>query len=176
MEHILHSHVMKHLEEQSVLTDCQHGFRARRSKETQLILTIHDISKELNDNNLVDVALLPHRRLITKLQYYGLVGEITTWVEDFLSNPTQQVVINGHSSAPASVTSGAPQGTVTGPLWFLLYVNDLSNNIISKSRLFADDCILYTLVTVEQNISILQQDLQSLELWQDTWMMNFNSQ
>ena len=91
-----------------------------------------------------------------------------------MRNRTQKVVINGHSSAPALVTSGVPQGTVTGPLWFLLYINDLPSNIISKSRMFADDCILYTPVSVEHNISILQRDLQSLELWQDTLMMNFN--
>ena len=83
LEHIIHSHVMKHLESQHILSDYQHGFRAKKSTETQLILTIHEISQELDRNNLVDVAVLdfskafdkvPYRRLISKLNYYGLKG------------------------------------------------------------------------------------------------------
>ena len=88
---------MKHLESQNILSDFQHGFRAKKSTETQLILSIHDISLELNKGRLVDVAMLdftkafdkvPHRRLISKLNYYGLTGEISTWVQDFLTNRT----------------------------------------------------------------------------------------
>jgi hypothetical protein len=183
LEHVIHSHVMKHLEKHHILTDFQHGFRAKKSTETQLILTVHDISKELNKNNIVDVAVLdfskafdkvPHRRLISKLQYYGLSGEISTWVKNFLSGRTQQVVIDGHTSLPAAVTSGVPQGTVTGPLWFLLYINDLPNNITSQTRLFADDCLIYKPIVESTDTSILQKDLELLETWQDTWLMNFN--
>lgn len=183
MEHIIHSHVMKHLENQDILSDNQHGFRAKKSTETQLILTIHDISKELNNNKLVDVALLdftkafdkvPHQRLIKKLEFYGLHGQIAAWVKSFLSGRSQQVVINGQSSFAASVSSGVPQGTVTGPLWFLIYINDLPWKTSCHTRLFADDCILYTPVTADQQTSILQNDLKLLEGWQDTWLMKFN--
>ena len=118
--------------------------------------------------------MVPHRRLISKLNFYGLTGEISTWVQDFLTNRTQRVVINGHASLPACVTSGVPQGTVTGPLWFLLYINDLPNTVTSKTRLFADDCLLYTPITSTQDLEILQEDLKSLESWQDTWLMKFN--
>ena len=151
-----------------------------QTTETQLILSNHDISLELNKGRLVDVAMLdftkafdkvPHRRLISKLNYYGLTGEISTWVQDFLTNRTQRVVINGHASLPACVTSGVPQGTVTGPLWFLLYINDLPNTVTSKTRLFADDCLLYTPITSTQDLEILQEDLKSLESWQDTWLI-----
>ena len=164
MEHIVHSHVMKHLEHQHILTDYQHGFRANKSTETQLILTIHDLSSELNRNNLVDVAVLdftkafdkvPHHRLISKLQYYGLSGEISTWVKNFLTGRTQKVVIGGHTSRPADVTSGVLQGTVTGLLWFLLYSNDLPNNITSQTRLFADDCLIYSPISTTLDTSIL---------------------
>ena len=174
---------MKHLESQHILSDFQHGFRAKKSTETQLILTIHEVSQELNNNNLVDVALLdfskafdkvPHRRLIAKLRYYGLDGEIANWVEDFLTNRTQQVVINGHASKSGTVTSGVPQGTVTGPLWFLLYINDLPWNITSQTRLFADDCLLYTPIKSDTDTRVLQNDLKHLESWQHTWLMKFN--
>ena len=98
----------------------------------------------------------------------------STWVKNFLSNRSQQVVINGQSSFPAPVTSGVPQGTVTGPLWFLLYINDLPRNTSCKTRLFADDCILYNPVAADQHTSTLQDDLRSLETWQSTWLMEFN--
>ena len=89
LEHIMHSHVMKHLELHNNLTDSQHGFRAQRSTETQLIQTIHDISKFLDKTETVDMAILnvtkpfdkvPHKILIHKLNYYGISGSIATWI------------------------------------------------------------------------------------------------
>ena len=89
LEHIIHSHVMKHLELHNILTDSQHGFRAKRSTKTQLIQTIHDISKSLDKKETVDMAILdftkafdkvPHKRRIHKLNYYGISGSIATWI------------------------------------------------------------------------------------------------
>ena len=103
LEHIIHSHVMKHLEKHNILTDSQHGFRAKRSTETQLIQTIHDICKSLDKKEIVDMAILDftkafdkvtHKRLIHKLNYYGITGSIATWIETFLTGRTQQVVVN----------------------------------------------------------------------------------
>ena len=182
LEHIIHSHIMKHLEHH-ILTDHQHGFRAKRSTETQLIQTIHDISKSLDEKKTVDMAILdfskafdkvPHKRLIHKLKYYGITGPISSWIENFLTERTQQVVINGSASTPIQVTSGVPQGTVLGPLFFLLYINDLPNNFTSNVRLFADDCLLYLPVKSDNDTSLLQNDLLKLEEWQNTWLMKFN--
>ena len=150
LEHIIHSHIMKHLEQHHILTDHQHGFRAT---EALLIQTIHDISKSLDEKKTVDMAILdftkafdkiPHKRLIHKLKYYGITGPISSWIKSFLAERTQQVVINGTASIPIQVTSGVPQGTVLRPLFFLLYINDLPNNLTSYVRLFADDCLLYS--------------------------------
>ena len=89
LEHIIHSHVMKHLEQHNILTYSQHGFRAKRSTETQLIQKIHDISKSLDKKETVDMAILdftkafdkvPHKRLIHKLNYYGISGSVATWI------------------------------------------------------------------------------------------------
>ena len=167
----------------NILTDSQHGFRAKRSTDTQLIQTFHDIFKSLDKKETVDMAILdftkafdkvPHKRLIHKLNYYGISGSIATWVETFLIGMTQQVVVNWATSSSTIVTSGVPQGTVLGPLLFLLYINDLPDNLSTRVRLFADDCILYTPIRTQNDSSLLQNDLLKWQKWQDKWLMKFN--
>ena len=117
---------------------------------------------------------MPHKRLIHKLNYYGSTGSIATWIETFLTGRTQQVVVNGATSSSTIVTYGVPQGTVLGQLLFLLYKNDLPDNLSTSVRLFADDCILYTPIRTQNDSSLLQNDLHKLQKWQDTWLMKFN--
>ena len=114
---------MKHLEQHNISTDSQHGFRAKRSTETQLIQTIHDISKSIDKKEIVDIAILdftkafdkvPHKRLIHKLNYYGITWSIATWIETFLTGRTQQVVVNGATSSSTIVTSGVPREPFLG--------------------------------------------------------------
>ena len=92
----------------------------------------------------------------------------------WLTQQTQSVVVNGFSSPPASILSGVPQGTILGPLMFLLYINDIANGISSSIRLFADDCILYRTVKSKNDSAILQQDLNLLLHWATVWQMKFN--
>ncbi|KAI8480025.1 hypothetical protein Bbelb_422330 [Branchiostoma belcheri] len=183
LEHIIHSQIMKHLEIYSILTDYQHGFRAKRSTETQLILTVHDIAGALNSKPQVDLAILdftkafdkvPHGRLISKLEYYGIQGPTLNWLKAFLTNREQTVVVEGKASAPVKVASGVPQGTVLGPLLFLLYINDLPYQLDSNVRLFADDCLLYVELSTQTDSQLLQKDLNTLEEWQSKWLMQFN--
>ena len=114
---------MKHLEQHHILTDHQHGFRAKRSTETQLIQTVHDISKSLDEKKCVDMAILdftkafdkvPYKRLIHKLKYYGITGPISSWIESFLADRTEQVIINGSASMLIQVTFGGSAGNRTG--------------------------------------------------------------
>ena len=93
------------------------------------------------------------------------------WISDFLSERTQCVVCGGSTSKPISVTSGVPQGSVLGPLLFLTYINDISDNLSSSCCLFADDCILYRNIT---DAEILQEDLNKFATWAKTWDMHFN--
>ena len=115
--------------------------------------------------------------MIKKLEFYGIRGDILRWIKTWLTSRTQQVVVDGECSAPTPVKSGVPQGTVLGPLMFLLYINDIPDNLDSSTniRLFADDCLLYRSITSDQDSHILQNDLSSLVDWSEKWQMSFNT-
>ena len=91
--------------------------------------------------------MIAHQRLLLKLDYYGISGPTHTWISNFLMRRKQRVVIGGDSSDWVHVQSGVPQGTVLGPLLFLIYINDIADQITSTVRLFADDCVLYRTVS-----------------------------
>ena len=88
---------------------------------------------------------VPHKRLLTKLYYYGIYSSLHDWIKVWLTRRYQKVIIEGESSRNIKVYSGVPQGTVLGPLTFLIYINDISSNMSSTCRLYADDCIIYSI-------------------------------
>ena len=96
------------------------------------------------------------------------------WTESFLTGRTQKVSVNGVHSSPINVTSGVPQGSVLGPTLFLLYINDINNNVNSTVRLFADDSLLYRPIWSQTDHEILQKDLEMLTSWANKWQMSFN--
>ena len=108
---------------------------------------------------------VPHKRLLSKLQLYGITGPVHQWISAFLSGRKQCVVVDGSRSNEEDVLSGVPQGTVLGPLLFLLHINDLPSVVHpdSCSPLFADDCLLYRVINSVQDQLQLQQDLRNLE-------------
>ena len=142
MEHIITSNIMK-----------QHGFRKARSCESQLLPFIQELNASNNKNIQTDLIIMDfakafnkvsHRRLLYKLEYYGIQTHTLNWIQAFLSDRTQTVVIDGVTSNTVPVTSGVPQGTVLGPILFLIYINDFPEYLAhSKLRLFADDSIIY---------------------------------
>ena len=132
--------------------DFQHGFRNKQSCESQLVITTEDIARNLDNNQQVDMLILdfskafdtvPHKRLLKKMESYDINGNILSWLEAWLTQQEQQVIIEGDKTSTAKGTSGVPQGTILVPLMFLLYINDIGNDITSKIRLFADDSLLY---------------------------------
>ena len=143
---------MKHFDRNKILNDSQHGFRKKRSCETQLLTTVHEIAKHLSTDSQEDAILLdfskafdkvPHTRLLEKLSFYGVRDGTLKWISAFLSQRKQQVLLEGILSSEVDVTSGVPQGTVLGPLLFLTFINDLPDCIqFSSAKLFADDCLL----------------------------------
>ena len=117
---------------------------------------------------------VPHRGLLYKLGYYGIRGSTHKWISSWLSERSQKVVLDGQASDPVPVLSGVPQGSVLGPVLFLIFINDLPDNIRSSVRLFADDCVLYRNIKSPIDCQILQDDLNSLSQWETDWQMKFN--
>ena len=152
MEHIICSNIFSHLDKYGILCDQQHGFRHKRSCETQLITTINDFATALNNSEQVDAIFLdlskafdtvPHKCLCYKLSFYGIRGTILKWIKCFLTDRTQQVIINGKCSDSLPVLSGVPQGSVLGPLLFTCYINDIPNDLKqrrSQTRAYPGSC------------------------------------
>ena len=185
LEHIIYSNIMDHLEKHEILNDIQHGFRQKRSCESQLITAINDFSKCLNHRGQIDSILLDfskafdkvdHKGLIVKLENNGISGNVLKWIEAFLFGRTQTVLVDGAESNEIAVRSGVPQGTVLGPLLFLIYINDININITpgTKLRLFADDSFLYREIKDTNDCKILQNDLETLQKWEKKWKMEFH--
>ena len=183
MEHILHTNIIQHCNNHNIITDRQHGFRTKHSCESQLILTTEDLLHSLDQKNQVDIVILDfskafdtiaHNRLQAKLQMYGIKGKTLNWISKWLKFRTQRVVIDGENSKDVPVISGVPQGTVLGPLMFLLYINDINQGLSSQIRLFADDCVLYREIRSQADAEILQNDLNKLVSWSHKWQMKFN--
>jgi len=183
LEHIVVSNMMTHFEEHDILVDCQHGFRSKRSCETQLLSLTQELHQSLEDKEQVDMVVLdfskafdkvPHKRLLNKLWNYGIRGPTHKWIESFLVRRTQRVVVDGEQSDWADVLSGVPQGTVLGPILFLAYINDLPGTVSANTRLFADDCVIYRSIKSAHDCEGLQHDLDELQRWESNWCMQFN--
>ena len=185
LEHIVCSSIMSHLDRFKILNDAQHGFRKNRSCETQLITTLRDFSTSLNDKSQTDAIFLDfskafdkvdHQILLSKLHGYGINPTLVTWAESFLLGRTQSVIVDGTESSPLPVLSGVPQGTVLGPLFFLVYINDITKNISPGTtvRLFADDTSVYRRINSEADAIELQNDLDILQEWEVANKMEFH--
>ena len=184
MEHVITKHLINHLEKNNLLYDLQHGFRHSRSCETQLLSFIQELASNSDNNTQTDLVIMdfakafdkvPHQRLLYKLHFYGIQNETLNWISAFLSNRTQTVVLDGESSDVAPVTSGVPQGTVLGPVLFLVYINDLPEYLkTSKLRLFADDSIIYKSIKSKEDCDSLQEDLDAAAKWEEDWLMAFH--
>ena len=185
MEHIIAHNIHSYLDEFNILYKDQHGFRPGHGCDTQLLNTISDFIDSYDSNIISDLIVLDfskafdvvsHPKLIHKLKSIGIHSQTVGWIKHWLSNRTHQVTVNGVTSNSHLVTSGVPQGSVLGPLLFLIYINDMPNSVLnSKLKLFADDSLLYNNIKSDSDMLNLQLDLNCLVSWSESWQMKFNA-
>ena len=159
----------------NLICNNQHGFRSGRSCLTQLLHHFDDVLESLTNNSDFDSIYyakafdkVDRKLLIRKLALYGIHSKVINWIESFLSNRKQAVVVDGHLSILAAIISGVPQGTILGPILFLIFINDIENCIMhSIVRCFADDTRISIAVRSEQDVKLLQCDLENVIQWSD---------
>ena len=168
------------MESNNLFNNCQHGFRKHRSCVTQLLEVLNDLTNFIDNKENVDIIYLdfskafdtvPHKRLLNKLQANGIEGNILKWIESFLTDRKQRVKTNSSYSTYSSVKSGIPQGSILGPLLFIIFINDLPECVESLCKIFADDTKIYNTSSKNQ---ILQKDLHALMKWSEKWQLGFN--
>jgi hypothetical protein len=169
----------------NVFNPNQYAYLSRKSTLTQLLSCFHDWAKSPNKSKPTDVVLLdfskafdsvPHERLLLKLERHGIDDSLLLWFRNFLTNRKQRVAIRGTYSSWTHVKSGVPQGTILGPILFLIYINDISTRAASQIKLYADDTKLYREICDKTlDVQILQADLTHLQDWSKTWQLPFNT-
>ena len=180
MESIIRDQVMYHLRINNTLSPYQYGFINKRSTTLQLLNVLDKWTFELDQGKEIEGVYfdfqkafdsVPHKRLLLKLEKIGIKNKSLNWKKDFLEN-RYQVWLNGALSNIIQVKSGIPQGSVLGPILFIIYVNDNPDNIKSNIMLFADDAKLFQSITINQvDDTLLREDLQYLETWSDHWLL-----
>ena len=183
MEKIVRKKINKHIKKNNLFSKNQFGFIDNRSTTLQLLKITDEWMESIEKNNPIDVVYLDfmkafdtvsHKKLLHKLQNYEIHHNILAWIKHFLKDRRQKVIVNGQESDWRPVTSGIPQGSVLGPLLFVLFVNDMPKNLKSSIYLFADDTKIYREIRDPSDTEILQEDLIKLEQWSKKWQMKFN--
>ena len=174
MEKIIFKHLYNFALDNEILYKYQSGFQTNDFTVNQLVeiynTIILNMDKGIKDIRFVFCDITKafdrvwHNGLLFKLKHYGVAGNILSWIEHYLTDRKQKVVVKGFSSSFKSINAGVPQGSVLGPFLFLLYINDISNGLANSIRLFADDTTLYATVECDINnvSSSLNDDLEKL--------------
>ena len=185
LERLIKDHMVDFLIRHKLLNSSQHGFLKARSCLTNMLCFLKEITKWIDEGSPVDIIYLdfqkafdkvPHQRLLLKLKAHGIGDGIIDWIEQWLTDRRQRVVVDGEVSNWKSVFSGVPQRSILGPLLFLIYIytNDLDNNITSIVLKFADDIKVFRKVNNDGDKQHLQNDLDRLVKWSEKWQMLFN--
>ena len=185
LETFIRDRVINHFYKNKLFSNKQFGFLKGRSTVTQLLTILEDWVEGLEDGGRFDVIYtdlekafdkIPHLRLISKLHSYGLNGDIILWISAFLTNRKQRVVVNGTMSDWVKVLSGIPQGSILGPLLFIIFINDLVEfcGPYANIFLFADDAKLYEHIKTEGDTDTLQAHIDKFVDWAEKWLVKIN--
>jgi len=183
MESLIKDKIVHHLSSFNLIKSSQHGFMAKRSCLTNLLEFLELVTDYVDKGVHVDTIYLdfqkafdkvPHERLLRKVEAHGITGNILEWIRQWLSGRKQRVVLNGKHSHWTSVLSGVPQGSILGPLLFLIFINDIDEGIINRLLKFADDTKLIGAAGTEDDVKRMQDDLNRLYQWSVDWQMLFN--
>ena len=185
-EKVIYNNLFTYLQENKFLSEKQSGFRRNDSCISQLIVITHDIYKCFDSNPsletrgvFLDISKAFdkgwHDGLLYELKCYGLEGGLFNILQNYLQNSKQRVVLNGQSSSWLGVNAGVPQDSVLGPLLFLVYINDLPDNLVGKTKFFADGTSTFsTVIDITRSSQIFNQDLFTVKNWAYQWKMVFN--
>ena len=183
LEKLIFNYVSEHIF--SRLSDRQFGFIPNRSCLQQLLSTFSIIYQNYLSHNQTDIIFLdfckafdtiPHHLLLHKLQNFGISDNLFNWFRSYLSNRSQSVTIDGTISSELPVTSGVPQGSILGPLLFIIFINDLPDSVQSAAPLlFADDTKCIKAISSPHDSILLQDDLTALTNWSSNWELTFSN-
>ena len=179
LERVIRDKLVEHLTSNGLLSAAQHGFRKRKSCTTNLLCFLDEITESLDRGEQVEVCyldfrkafdLVNHRLLLLKLETYGVEPGLLRWIRAFLCGRRFYVEVGGERSTEAGVHSGVPQGSVLGPILFLIYINDLGNSLTSSYYMFADD----VKVVGKVHGGDIQGDLDKVYQWSKEWALPLN--
>ena len=183
-EKLVFKYLYNHLQDNNMLSSLQSGFIPGDSTVNQLVYLYHIFTEALDAGKEVRTVFCDiskafdrvwHEGLIYKLKAAGVSGDVLRWFQSYLSGRRQRVVLPGSLSEWVYIKAGVPQGSILGPLLFLLYINDIVKNIGSNIRLFADDTSLFIIVDNPTTAALcLNSDLEKLSRWAAIWLVTFN--
>src|SRR5437867_6276867 len=183
LERIIKGKIEEFLNANSSITKSQHGFSKGRSCLSNLLVCNDSVVRMIDEGSAVDIVYLDlqkafdkvsHDKLMKKVRELGIEGKVADWIENWLTNRVQRVVVGGVHSDWKEVTSGVPQGSILGPILFSIFINDLERNLMNDVLKFADDTKVWGKVDNVEDVSKMQEDLNRLGLWSEKNLMPIN--
>ena len=186
LERILKKDIVEHLTLNNIISDTQHGFMASRSCVTNLLTFLETVTSTVDGGNAFDIIYydfskafdkVPRARLIEKLKSVGIFGQVLDWITNWLTGRKQRTTLNGKNSEWSDVLSGVPQGSVLGPLLFIIFINDIDYcaTLITLLLKFADNTKFGNIIRKVSDNYELQECVNKLSAWAKEWGMCFNA-
>lgn len=178
LERLIKKAVLYHLESNGLLSRSQHGFRSNHSCITNMLIFMDSLTDAYDEGRISEAIFfdfakafdkVPHKPLLDKLYAYGIQGDLHAWITSFLTDRTFRVKVGQTLSTEGYAKSGVPQGSVLGPLLFLIYVNDLPDQVSSNILLYADDLKIWN-----ADPRSLQNDINRIKDWSEVWGLPIN--